>query len=85
MPRRKRNYNKKGRGIIENIKNRYNTINDYLKAKKYAHNLITDDINNSNNVRAIWQAFGINKYLQKWFLGKPLQYLAKMGYGKNKK
>jgi hypothetical protein len=58
----------KGNGMLENIKNYYysgkqklNNINDYLKQKKFIHNLITNDVNFSNPIRAVSQSFGINK------------------------
>lgn len=60
-------------------------INDYLKAKKFAKNLITDEINYWNPIRAISQSFGINKLLQKSLLNAPLRTLEWLGYGKKRK
>lgn len=87
MPRRKTNYKRKkqrkGKGIIDTLKNVYSSaksklsnINDYLKAKRFAHNLITDEVGWHNPVRAISQGYNINKRLQNSFLNGPLQFLA---------
>lgn len=94
MPRRKTNHKKtrRGRGIIDSIKNAYSKVkwklgdvNDYLKAKKFAKNLITDEVGWHNPVRAIWQGYNINKYLQNSILNGPLQFLASRGYGKKRR
>jgi hypothetical protein len=88
----RRKYNKKGNGIIDSIKNGYwkikwklSNVNDYLKQKQFAKNLITNDIGWHNPVRAISQAYGVNKILQNSMLNAPLQFLAAHGYGRRKK
>lgn len=94
MPRKKKySRNKKGKGIIwDTIKKIYNVwkeklwdLNEYLKQKKFAKNLITDEINYWNPIRAISQSFGINKLLQKSLLNAPLRTLEWLGYGKKRK
>lgn len=91
MARKWRN-NKYGNGLIDNLKNTYSTfkgklgdLNEYLKAKRFAHNLITNEIGWHNPIRAISQGYNINKRLQNSILNGPLQYLASKGYGRKRK
>lgn len=85
MPRRRKH---KGKGIIDKVKKVYNyskeklwNINDYLKAKQFAKNIITDQVGWHNPIRAISQGYNINKYLQNSLFNAPLQFLSSKGYG----
>lgn len=80
---------KKGKGVISDsynyMKNKLSKFNDYLKAKQIAKNLITDEINWGNPIRAISQGYNINKKLQNSIFNAPLQFLAWKGYGKKRR
>lgn len=57
MPRKKTKLT--GRGRMQDIQNytkeKLGSINDYLKAKKFAKNLITDEVNHAIPLRAVSQ------------------------------
>ena len=72
MPRKKKLY---GKGFFDSLKTKLSNANDYLKSKRIIHNLITNDINWSNPIRAVAQGYNINKFLQNSILGTPMKYL----------
>ena len=87
MPTHKKRNKGKGK-ITDAIKSAYNyaknkvgNVNQYLKEKRFIHNLI-GPANYAIPINAIWHAWGIDEKLKNGMFGRALKTLDNLGYGK---